>query len=216
MERINMRKTWITLSIITVLVIVVGLILWGPIVSNVEQPGYQVLLSEGKIEVRKYNPMIVAEVFVKGDRKDAINQGFRLLADYIFGNNINNGNISMTAPVTQQQSQKIAMTAPVSQHSKGNGWAVQFIMPSEYSMDTLPKPINEEVILKTVPSRTFVVYQFSGLNTNENILLHENKLKAYLSTKDMKVLSAPVYAFYNPPWTLPFLRRNEVLIEIEE
>ena len=211
-----MRKTWITLSIITVLVIVVGLILWGPIVSNVEQPGYQVLLSEGKIEVRKYNPMIVAEVFVKGDRKDAINQGFRLLADYIFGNNINNGNISMTAPVTQQQSQKIAMTAPVSQHSKGNGWAVQFIMPSEYSMDTLPKPINEEVILKTVPSRTFVVYQFSGLNTNENILLHENKLKAYLSTKDMKVLSAPVYAFYNPPWTLPFLRRNEVLIEIEE
>ena len=211
-----MRKTWITLSIITVLVIVVGLILWGPIVSNVEQPGYQVLLSVGKIEVRKYNPMIVAEVFVKGDRKDAINQGFRLLADYIFGNNINNGNISMTAPVTQQQSQKIAMTAPVSQHSKGNGWAVQFIMPSEYSMDTLPKPINEEVILKTVPSRTFVVYQFSGLNTNENILLHENKLKAYLSTKDMKVLSAPVYAFYNPPWTLPFLRRNEVLIEIEE
>ena len=195
--------------------IVVGLILWGPIMSRVEQPKYQVLSSEGNIEIRKYNSKIVAEVTVQGERKEAISQGFRLLADYIFGNNIKNSSISMTAPVTQQQNQKIAMTAPVSQLATDNGWVVNFVMPSEYSLATLPKPNNNKVILKEITSKVFAVIKFSGMNTDENIVRNEKRLRTYLLENEMNALSVPTYAFYNPPWTLPLLRRNEVLIEIE-
>ncbi len=210
-----MRRKWLIVSLIIVSVILVGLISWGPIVSSVEQPKYQVLSTDGQIEIREYSPIIVAEVIVQGGRKEAINQGFRRLADYIFGNNTSNNNISMTAPVTQQQSQKIAMTAPVSQHAKGSGWAIHFVMPSQYSLDTLPKPNNKEVTLKKVSTKRFAVIRFSGMNTNNNIDLHEKKLQAYLLEKGINAISTPTYAFYNPPWTLPLLRRNEVLIEIE-
>ncbi len=186
----------------------------GPVMSNVEEPKYEVLYSEGKIEIRKYNPMIIAEVIVKGERKEAINQGFRLLADYIFGNNTKTAEISMTAPVTQEKSQKIAMTAPVTQREKNSGWSIRFVMPSEYSLDDLPRPNRKEVHLKKIPSKIFAVIQFSGMNTNENIELHERKLNTFMSEKEMNTISSPVYAFYNPPWTLPFLRRNEILIEV--
>lgn len=194
----------------------VGLTSLGPIMSRVEHPKYQVQSSEGKIEIRKYNSMITAEVTVQGERKEAIRQGFRLLADYIFGKNLNNSSISMTAPVTQQQNQNIAMTAPVSQFVADDGWTINFIMPAEYSIDTLPKPNNNKVILKEIPSKDFAVIQFSGINSNKNIASNENKLKSYLLEKGINVLSDPVYAFYNPPWTLPLLRRNEVLIEIDK
>ena len=210
-----MSRKWISVTIIIGAAILVGLILLGPIMSSVEQPKYQVLSSEDQIEIREYKPMIIAEVNVQGGRKEAISQGFRYLADYIFGNNIKNNNDSMTAPVIQQQSEKIAMTAPVSQHAEGSGWAVNFVMPSQYSLDTLPNPNNKKIILKEIPSKVFAVIRFSGMNTNKNISLHEKKLQAYLSEKEIYALSAPIYAFYNPPWTLPLLRRNEVLIEID-
>lgn len=187
-----------------------GLTLWAPIVSSVEQPKYQVIFSEENIEIRIYKPMIIAEVIVQGEREDAISEGFRYLADYIFGNNI-----SMTSPVTQQQSQKIAMTAPVSQQVDNKGWAVNFVMPSQYSLETLPRPNNDKVIIKEVPSKTFAVIRFSGMNTNKNIATHEDKLQQYISENKLDSLSEPVYAFYNPPWTLPFMRRNEVMIEVD-
>jgi DNA gyrase inhibitor GyrI len=211
-----MSRKWIVVTIIIGTLILAGLILWGPMMSNVEQPKYQVLSSEEQIEIREYSPMIVAEVTVQGGRKEAINQGFRELAGYIFGNNIKNHNISMTAPVTQQQSQKIGMTAPVSQHAESNGWTVRFVMPFQYSLDMLPKPNNKKVTLKEIISKEFAVVRFSGKNTNENIALHEKKLQAYLLEKEINVLSTPIYAFYNPPWTIPLLRRNEVLIEIDK
>ncbi|MFK8027352.1 MAG: heme-binding protein [Gammaproteobacteria bacterium] len=182
--------------------------------SSVEQPKYQVLSSERNIEFRKYNPKIVAEVTVQGERKEAISKGFQLLADYIFGNNIKSSSISMTAPVTQKQNQKIAMTSPVSQLETNSGWLVNFVMPAEYSLETLPKPNNNKVLLKEIPSKEFAVIQFSGTNTDKNIASHEKTLYAYLMDNKIDVLSAPTYAFYNPPWTLPLLRRNEVLIEI--
>jgi len=209
-----MNRKWIKVILITGVLVLVALISCGPIMSRVEHPKYQVHSSEDKIEIRKYNPMIVAEVTVQGERKEAISQGFRLLADYIFGNNIKNSSISMTAPVTQQQNQKISMIAPVNQHAADDGWKINFIMPAGYSMGTLPKPNNKKVILKEIPSKNFAVIQFSGMNNNKNLALHEKKLKLYLLKNEMKVLSESIYAFYNPPWTLPFLRRNEVLIEV--
>jgi len=122
--------------------------LWGPIVSNVEQPKYQVVKSSGNIEIRDYAPMIVAEVDIPGERRDAIGKGFRIIADYIFGNNTTAQKVPMTTPVTQQDGEKIAMTAPVTQRGEGNSWRVRFVMPSSYTMDTLPQPNNPAVELK--------------------------------------------------------------------
>ena len=121
--------------------------------SKVEQPKYQVVESSGNIEIRDYAPMIVAEVDMPGERRDAIGKGFRIIADYIFGNNTAAQKVPMTAPVTQQDSEKIAMTAPVTQQGDGSTWRVRFIMPSSYTMDTLPKPHNPAVKLKEIASQ---------------------------------------------------------------
>jgi hypothetical protein len=202
-------------SIIIGSLVVVGAVLWGPMASNVENPQYTVLSSEGKIEVRQYKPMIVAEVTTQGTRKEAIGAGFRLLADYIFGNNTAQNKIAMTAPVTQKQNEKIAMTAPVTQQENKKGWSVHFVMPSEYTIDTLPKPNNDLVTLKEVSAKKFVTVRFSGTNSKSNIAEHEKMLGEYVAQNNIQPISPISYAFYNPPFTLPFLRRNEVMVEIK-
>ena len=195
-------------------VVVLGGVLWGPIVSNVEQAQYTVSEKEDSIEIRDYAPMIVAEVDVSGEQDKAINQGFRLIADYIFGNNTSSQKVAMTAPVIQQQSEKIAMTAPVIQSGAGDSWKVRFVMPANYTMATLPKPNNQAVKLMNVPGKRFAAIRFSGLAGKDSLGVHAGKLKAFIDAKKLSALSAPTYAFYNPPWTLPFLRRNEVMIEL--
>jgi hypothetical protein len=184
--------------------------------SNVEQPNYEVISSESNIDIRQYAPIIIAETEVQGEREEAIGKGFRLLADYIFGNNTVKQEIAMTAPVQQQNSEKIAMTAPVQQQSQDGVWKVSFVMPMEYSIDTLPKPNNEKVTLKEVLEKRYVVIQFSGLNSNENIAQHEKMLMQYIEANQIKIAGPPKYAFYNPPWTLPFMKRNEIMLELEE
>lgn len=185
------------------------------IVGKVEKPTYDVISSNKNIQTRRYDPMIIAEVEVTGAREDAIGDGFRILADYIFGNNTVSQEIAMTAPVEQQSSQEIAMTAPVQQQATDGAWTVSFVMPSEYTMETLPKPNNEAVKLVQVPEKTYVVIQFVGRNTSENVTKHEEQLMAYVAENNIKTVGAPKYAFYNPPWTLPFLRRNEVMLAVE-
>jgi hypothetical protein len=197
-----------------VAVVLLGAALWGPIVSNVEHPKYTLVERSGAIEIRDYAPIIVAETEVRGDRREAISKGFRLIADYIFGNNTASKKVEMTAPVTQQGSEKIAMTAPVTQQGDGKSWRVRFIMPSKYTMETLPKPNNAAVELKEVPGKRFAVIRFSGMGGKESLDRHTKELEEFLSAKNLTPLSPPTYAFYNPPWTLPFLRRNEVLVEI--
>lgn len=187
---------------------------WGLIMSNVEQPKYQIISSDGPIQLRTYNPLIVAEVKMQGERQQAIYAGFRLLADYIFGNNKANNKIAMTEPVTQQEGQKIAMTAPVTQQSNGDEWSVHFTMPSKYTMDTLPQPNNKAVILKEIPAKSYIVIKFSGLATKNNITKQEKKLQDYVREKKINTIGKPIYAFFNPPWTIPFLRRNEIMWEL--
>jgi len=149
-----------------------------------------------------------------GERDKAISEGFRTIADYIFGNNLSSQKVVMTAPVTQQASEKIAMTAPVTQQGIGNTWQVRFVMPASYTMDTLPKPKNPAVKLKEVEAKRFAVIRFSGMAGEDSLKRHTDELEAYLRSKNLQSLSAPTYAFYNPPWTLPLLRRNEVMIEV--
>ena len=186
----------------------------GLIVSNVEQPKYSVVASEKDIEICNYAPVIVAETEVAGERDNAISEGFRTIADYIFGNNLSSQKVAMTAPVTQQASEKIAMTAPVTQQGNGNTWQVRFVMPASYTMDTLPKPKNPAVKLKEIEGKRFAVIRFSGMAGKDSLKRHTDELEAYLRSKNLQSLSAPTYAFYNPPWTLPLLRRNEVMIEV--
>ena len=184
-------------------IVLIGVVAVGPIMSDVETPNYEVVKSQGDIEIRQYDPIIIAEAQMKGEREDAIGDGFRLLADYIFGNNMAQQDIAMTAPVQQQESTKIAMTAPVQQQSTGDDWQISFVMPSEYTMDTLPKPFNGRVTLKETPAKTFAVITFSGTNSDENMKEHQKQLMEYVSSNDLSVIGTPKYAFDNPPWTVP-------------
>ena len=206
-----MKKTIIWLLAGTV---ILAAVLWGPIMSNVEQARYDVIETHGAIEIRDYAPMIVAEVSVPGDREKAISDGFRLIADYIFGNNIPSREVAMTAPVIQQPGEKIAMTAPVIQQGSERLWVVRFVMPSAYTMHALPRPKNSEVILREIAGKRFAVIRFSGLARANSLSAHTKELEAFILENNLQTVSEPTYAFFNPPWTLPFLRRNEVMIEI--
>ncbi len=197
-------------------VAVIGVALSGNIMSDVEQAKYTVVETHGDIEIRDYMPAIVAEVEVAGERESAISQGFRLIAGYIFGDNKSTQKVAMTAPVIQQPSEKIAMTAPVIQQGDGTAWKVRFVMPASYTLESLPKPNNPLVKLIAVDERRFVVIRFSGLAGEKSLKTHTASLEGFIAEKGLHALSSPCYAFYNPPWTLPFLRHNEVMMEIEK
>lgn len=207
-------KYFLWLTIVIIVVIIIGALTWGIISSNVEQAKYEVIETHENIEIREYAPVIVAEVLVIGNREESMNKGFRIIADYIFGNNFSTKNIPMTAPVIQQKNEKIAMTVPVSQQPEGDGWKISFVMPSSYSMETLPKPNNSEVKLKKIEKRRFAVIRFTGFGDDESLKKQTEKISEFIGNKKLSVVSSPIYAFYNPPWTLPFLRRNEVMVEI--
>lgn len=187
----------------------------GPIMSRVEQPNYKVTHSDGAIEMRDYGAMIAAEAEVGGERRAAINEGFRLIAAYIFGANKPNEKIAMTAPVEQQAKQKIAMTAPVTQQSLDNSWTVRFIMPESWTMETLPTPTDDRVKLVPLPSKQMVVIRFSGVASDALIAAKTSELRQYAANHNLSVTGEPVLAFYNPPWTLPFFRRNEIMLELK-
>ena len=195
-------------------IILIGASLSGTIMSSVEQPSYTVVDTWDDIELRDYPPLIVAEAEVAGERKLAINTGFRLIADYIFGNNSPRQKIAMTAPVTQQAGEKIAMTAPVSQQASGSIWRIRFIMPSNYTLETLPTPNNPSVKLIEVPAERIAAIRFSGLAGEDSIARHRKLLLEHLARRGLTVHGEPTLAFYNPPWTLPFLRRNEILVKV--
>jgi effector-binding domain-containing protein len=213
-KRGNLRHWLYGLCWLVPLFVVVTACLSGTIMSQVEQPKYTILKSAGEIEVRQYEPMIVAEAEVRGERMKALNQGFRLIADYIFGNNLSSKKVAMTAPVTQQAGEKIAMTAPVTQDGNGDSWKVRFVMPAGYTLESLPKPKSQEVRLLAIPARKTAVIRFSGYNTNKNINSHRETLLKYIADYHLAVGGAATTAFYNPPWTLPFLRRNELMFEL--
>ena len=196
-------------------VALLGAVLWGPIVSNVEQAKYTVAEKHGGIEIREYAPMIVAETEVSGERETAISQGFRTIADYIFGNNISAKKVAMTAPVTQQKnSENIPMTAPVTQTGDANAWVIRFVMPAGYTMETLPKPNNKAVTLKEISKSRYAVIRFSGMAGSQSLKEHTLELESFIRANSLRTKSEPTYSFFNPPWTLPFMRRNEVMIEI--
>jgi DNA gyrase inhibitor GyrI len=205
---------WLKLAAGALLAAVVAVIIQVAYVGRIAEPAHTVVSTEGNIEIRDYAPMIVAEVETEGERIPAINSGFRLLADYIFGNNISQQKIDMTIPVTQSPNEKIAMTAPVTQQGDGNLWKVRFVMPSSYTLETLPKPRNEQVKIIAEKPQRFAVVRFSGRTTDHNLSENRNKLLAFLKAQNLVPAGELIYAFYNPPWTLPFLKRTEVMVPL--
>ena len=212
----NMKKKIFVAIPLLVVVLVFGAAMIGPIMSNVEVPAYKILKKEQNIEIRRYPSLIIAEVKTAGSRQASISDGFRILADFIFGNNEGEKQLSMNGPITQQEGIKIAMTAPVQQEKTDAEWATSFIMPSKFSIDTIPNPINYRIKIIQIPSKRYAVITFSGRSTEENLTKHTNELEKYMNGSSYSKVGNAKYAFYNPPWTLPFLRRNEVQFELTE
>lgn len=185
-------------------------------IRTVEQARYRVLSKEGKFEVRQYPDAIVAETVVDADYRAAQNIAFRRLAGYIFGKNKTRQQIPMTAPVIQEKaSERIAMTAPVLQERSQHGWRMMFVLPAEYTLQTLPEPLDPDVFIRQQKGRKVAVLRYSGSLSEAAMNAHVDDLARWLAQKGLKATSEPRLAGYDPPWTLPFLRRNEIHVDIE-
>ncbi len=191
-------------------------VLAGPIASNVEQAKYSVVKSDGNIEIRDYPALVIAQFEAAGPREEAINTGFKALAGYIFGDNKAQTELAMTAPVTQQANEEIAMTAPVTQQANGDKWQVRFVMPSRYTLETLSRPNNPDVKLKSTPPKRYVAIRFSGMASKDTLESKFMQLREYLQKEGIGYTGDPIYSFFNPPWTLSFLRRNEIMLELKQ
>jgi hypothetical protein len=194
----------------------IGLILaliWTGRVMAIEEPKYEVLRSDGPYEIRQYAPILIAETLVEGDMDEASNKGFRRIADFIFGNNqaadsVPQAKIAMTAPVTVEPLNYVQNMQSAEQ------WRINFVMPSQYSLASIPKPKNSAVILREVPSKRFVVLKYSGFNTASRVQSKAQETISWINNNNLKAIGTPQLSRYDPPWTLPMFRRNEIMIEI--
>jgi SOUL heme-binding protein len=201
-----MVRKWLRLGAMALTVAAIAAIgIWAYIVGNVEQPRYVSVTLDGAIEVRDYPALIVAEVTTRGDRKAAVNAGFRPLAAYIFAKERSGDTVAMTAPVTQARTGAAA----------DNTWRVRFIMPSKYTLETLPKPAGATVSLQTLPATKRAAIRFSGVATDDVVAAKESELRAWLTARKLVALEPPHYAYYNDPFTPGPLRRNEVLLDLK-
>lgn len=196
--------------------VLLQIILSGVPVMAVEEPAFKSVLQDGAFEIRDYPELVVAEVTVTGEQKEAATKGFRLLAGYIFGGNKSRQSIAMTAPVAQAPSnEKIAMTAPVTQIQHAGTWTVRFTMPSVYTLETLPTPNDPQIQLLRLPAARFAVFRFSGLAKKDDVDAKSAELVAAAKAHHLHASGPVSLAQYNPPWTPWFLRRNEVMIPVE-
>jgi hypothetical protein len=202
--------------------IAAALLLTGAPAMAIEEPKYEVLHTYPDFELRRYAPYLVAETEVIGDFDEVGSQAFRILAGYIFGNNRAQEKMEMTAPVNQRlaagEGEKLEMTAPVTQRPNGAGastFVLSFVMPSRFALDTLPEPLDPRVRLREEPAKLMAVHGYTGTWSQSNYREHESLLLAAVGRAGLRPVGAPVYARYNSPFSLWFLRRNEVMVEVE-
>lgn len=211
-KSILVRGCFVAMSLLQVSCSVFG-------IRSEENPKYEVLSTEENKEIRSYAPYIVAKTTVKGEYKQAQNEAFRILAGYIFGDNERKQKISMTAPVVvdgKSSNEKISMTAPVMQTPASEGWVMTFMMPSKYKMDDLPTPKDKRVQFEEVPAKVVGVIRYSGTGRESSNAERAQELKDWLLSKGQyEIVSGPSYAGYDPPWTIPWFRRNEMMFEVK-
>lgn len=216
------------------LIVVVGLLgAWSAVSYFVERsvktPAYTVIEERPGYEVRLYEPYLTAQVQVSGTHEEGLNEGFRILAAYIFGENTTQKSInmtapvlereaekiSMTAPVTVKDNEKLAMTAPVIERVTDKGRVVSFVMPAEYTLETLPKPNDSRVEIVPQEARKVAVLSFSWFRNGARVEKKQNELLSLLSRDEEVPIGTPEYAGYNAPLTAPWMTHNEILVEIE-
>ncbi|MEM6848862.1 MAG: heme-binding protein [Pseudomonadota bacterium] len=217
-----MRWVWIGLAVVGVAA--VGVVAYTEVtMASVETPDYEVVERDGDFEVRQYPSMILASVTVDSTGADARGQGFRVLADFIFGNNRPSEKVAMTTPVVQEDSAKIAMTAPVEEVNSditmtapggARGSTISFIMPAEFTIDTLPAPNNPDVSIQERAGERIAAVRFSGIASERDMAQKEVALREWMKDQGLTAAGPPRYARYDPPWRVPFRRRNEVLIPV--
>ena len=204
-----------------ILYIIVGIALvwsiWGYFSSRVENTSYCVIEVKKDYEVRLYPAHIVAQTVVKGPYRQALTEGFRIIARYIFGGNTKKESIAMTAPVVEKKStsESIAMTAPVMATVEGESHTIAFGMPRSYTLDTLPTPTDSRVQIVTVPEKKMAAIRFSWWRTDARVNTKKQALLRALKNDSVAVVGEPQYAGYNAPWTPPWMTRHEVLVDIK-
>lgn len=178
-----------------------------------EEAKYQLVMQDQAFELRDYEPMVQAEVTVAGSREEAANRAFNLLFQYISGANISLQKIDMTAPVAQ--SEKIDMTAPVGVAQQGSSWVVSFVLPAHYRLENSPQPTNPRVVLKAFPARRVAAIRYAGGDDEATYQQHLNALKNWMQARQLNPTGELIWARYNPPFTPPFWRRNEILMPVQ-
>ena len=199
-----MTKTITIISIITISIIILWSV-WGYYSSNVEQAEYIVIEKTEDYEIREYSPHIIAEVTIQDNYENPRNEGFRIIAEYIFGNNKVNTSIAMTAPVMIKNDFK-------NENMKNN--VVSFFMPKSYNIDTLPKPNDNRIKIIPVPAKRYLVSSFSWYRSENKIKNEQDNLRRYAKRDNIKINDDFIYAGYNAPWTPPWMTRNEVLVQL--
>ncbi len=191
---------------------------WGHFSSRVEQTAYSVVDSQENYEIRIYPAHIVAQTVVTGSYQKALNQGFGIVARYIFGGNTKKESIAMTSPVIEKStvSESIAMTSPVVATVEGESHTIAFGMPRSYTLETLPTPNDDRVQIVTIPEKKMAALRFSGMRTNARVQSKKQQLLDALKKDNVVVTGAVQYAGYNAPWTPPWMTRHEVLVEVSK
>ena len=185
-------------------------------IRTVEILDYQVLEKDGSFNIRQYDDYWVVRTEIDGDYRESTSKGFRLLFNYISGKNKQQEKIAMTGPVIQQEKgEKIAMTGPVIQKKKGKSWIIEFVLPSKYIRIQPPEPLDPEVSLAKIPGYRVAVLTYSGNLREEKYNTKIKELMKIVTQKGLQPIGEPFSAGYDPPWTIPFLKRNEVLITVE-
>lgn len=204
----------------SILYIFIGIIIlwsiWGYFSSRVESTQYSVLESKKNYEIRLYPAHIVAQTVVEGPYREALNQGFRIIAGYIFGGNTKKESIAMTSPVVEKSStsESIAMTSPVMATVEGGSHTIAFGMPRSYTLKTLPTPNDARIQIVTIPEKKMAVIRFSWIHTSSRVQSKKKELLDLLEKDNVTTVGEVQYAGYNAPWTPPWMTRNEVLVEI--
>jgi effector-binding domain-containing protein len=182
----------------------------------IEEATYKVVKKDNNFEIRDYAPHILAETVVEGDFEEAGNKAFNVLFGYISGDNRSREKLAMTAPVSQvPKGEKIKMTAPVGQQRVQESWAVSFMMPASYTLETLPEPEDPKVTLRQVPARRIAAVRYSGFWNEKGYLRFKSELESWIREKGHTIVGDPIWARYNAPFTPWFLRRNEILIPVD-
>jgi effector-binding domain-containing protein len=217
------RWPWAIVATVGVLAVVtivfpLGCSVFG--IRTTEEAGYEVIRQDGSFELREYDELVIVETTVEKDFEEAGNIAFRRLFKYISGENAAKTEIAMTAPVVADPAQppegeKIAMTAPVLSEEQEGGWRYVFVLPASFSIDTAPAPTNPDVRLVSVPAKKVAALRYSGSWNEDAMRDNSRELQQWIEANGLKPVSAPRAAGYDPPWTIPFLRRNEILIDVE-